>query len=374
MLERENKTQRILVFRIGQLGDTIVALPAFWMLRAAYPTASISLLTNSPANRVGAVAADDVLPPTGMFDQVIKYPTGHGNFAALLSRMGLANALRRCRFDRAYYLMPRNRSLRQIARDRTFFRLAGIKNVVGTEFLEQNLLKYPIPVPTPTVRSETEFLIGMLRSVGVEAEDLPRDLLGLSEYERGVAAKWLEKNCRLDDTHSLVAIAPGSNWPSKIWPMERFEAVVSRLISKFNIFPIVVGGAQDRRAGDRLIETWKRGANAAGQLTVRHSGALLEHCSLFLGNDTGTMHLAAAVGTPCVAVFAATDWIGKWAPFGGTRNRVLRARVDCEGCRLQDCPYGNKCLKLVSVEEAFGACSDILSRVTGSSVSSAIQI
>ncbi|HEY2846805.1 MAG TPA: glycosyltransferase family 9 protein [Pyrinomonadaceae bacterium] len=371
--DRASNPGRILVFRIGQLGDTIVALPAFWMLRAAYPAASITLLTNSAPNHVGAVAANDVLPD-GLFDNVISYPSNTRGFAALAQRLALANRIRRGRFERAYYLMPRNRTPAQISRDLRFFRLSGIKDVAGVRFHQQNLLEFPIPVPTPETSSEVDFLVEMLRSEGIDPGDKSQDLLRLSKDERQAAARWLCENCLVPDSEIIVAVAPGSNWPSKTWASDRFESVISRLMSQFNIFPVVVGGPQDRTAGDRLIDSWGRGANAAGRLTVRESAALLERCSLFLGNDTGTMHLAAAVGTPCVAVFSAVDWIGKWAPFGGQRNRILRARIDCEGCRLQACPYGNKCLDLVSVDETFAACVDLLSRGSRSDVLAAYQV
>ncbi|MGE3465976.1 MAG: glycosyltransferase family 9 protein, partial [Pyrinomonadaceae bacterium] len=104
---------------------------------------------------------------------------------------------------------------------------------------------------------------------------------------------------------------------------------------------------------------WGVGANAAGRTTVRQSAALLEHCRLYLGNDTGTMHLAASVGTPCVAIFAAIDWPGRWLPFGN-RNVCFRRRVECEGCHTADCFNARKCLDLISAAEVYEACSGIL--------------
>ena len=361
-IDRPDRSERILVFRIGQLGDTVVALPAFWMLRSAFPTASLTLLTNSPVKGVGGVAVSDVLPKTGLFDNVITYPSHIGGLVALFSRAALANRLRKEKFDRVFYLMPRNRTVQQIARDSRFLRLAGIRNISGVDFLRQNRLQFPIPVPTPEVSSEADFLVDLLKSEGLVCESVPENLLALSVEEQRFAVEWISNNCGVAHRQPIIAVAPGSNWSSKIWELDRFRSTVNRLISEFDIFPIVVGGPQDSSLGEALIEGWQRGVNAAGKLTVRQSAAVLERCSLFLGNDTGTMHLAAAVKTPCVAVFAAVDWVGKWSPFGGPRNRLFRSRIECEGCHLEICPFGNRCLDIIQVDAVYGACAELLVR------------
>ncbi|HTK37882.1 MAG TPA: glycosyltransferase family 9 protein, partial [Pyrinomonadaceae bacterium] len=87
--------------------------------------------------------------------------------------------------------------------------------------------------------------------------------------------------------------------------------------------------------------------------------ALLHKCTLYLGNDTGTMHLASAVGVPCVAIFSAADRAGQWEPFGNN-NYVLRKRVECEGCGLDICCFQNMCLDLISADEVYAACVGVL--------------
>ena len=101
------------------------------------------------------------------------------------------------------------------------------------------------------------------------------------------------------------------------------------------------------------------GTNSAGQLSVRESAALLRECKLYLGNDTGTMHLAAAVETACVAIFAAVDWRGRWTPFG-LGHQIFRQTVKCEGCHTPDCFNAHKCLEMTTVSEVHAACSRIL--------------
>jgi len=108
------------------------------------------------------------------------------------------------------------------------------------------------------------------------------------------------------------------------------------------------------------VQAWGRGLVAAGALRVRDSAALLERCRLFIGNDTGTMHLAASSGVPCVALFSARDEPGKWEPMG-ERNVVLRKSVPCAGCMLTSCDERDRlCLRLIEVEEVIDAASSLL--------------
>ncbi len=112
--------------------------------------------------------------------------------------------------------------------------------------------------------------------------------------------------------------------------------------------------------GDWLLTKWRKGVNAAGKLTVRESAAALQQCHLYVGNDTGVMHLASAVETACVAIFSAQDWPGRWYPYGN-KNVVLRKSLPCEGCMVRMCPKENiDCLKQISVTDVLKACEYLL--------------
>ena len=89
---------------------------------------------------------------------------------------------------------------------------------------------------------------------------------------------------------------------------------------------------------------------------MRAAAVALRGCALYLGNDTGTMHLAASAGAPCVAVFSARDWPGAWYPYG-VPQRIFRTAPECEGCYLEVCvDRGNACLIAISVEEVLAGC------------------
>jgi len=353
--------KRILVFRTGHLGDTLVAVPAFHALRRTFPSAEIVYLSNADQRNPQYVSARDVLPADGLFDDWISYP----NAGDLKSLARLAMKIRRTKFDAVIYLMTRYRTARQIDRDKLFFRFAGIRTVIGAAFIKENNLPLEIPRPVPRVEKEGDFLMRMLRESGVVDPQLPFDSsLALTEDERNASRRWMQSKETADIDVPRIAVGPGSKWESKIWAEERYRSVVGRLIENYDVMPVIFGGPEDKEKGNRLIDQWGRGANAAGELDVRGAAAAIEECDLYLGNDTGTMHLAAAVGTPCIAIFSAIDWVGRFEPFGD-HNVVFRRSVECEGCHSPVClnvNHRNKCLDLIEADDVFDACVDVLER------------
>jgi ADP-heptose:LPS heptosyltransferase len=354
--------KRILIFRIGHLGDTLVSLPAFWAVKRAFPNAEISLLTNTDANNPNYIAAQNVLPKEGLFDKWLKYPTGLDKYKTIRAFKKLLSEIRSNNFDVVIYLMTRNRTLKQIKRDKLFFRLAGINKIIGLENLKINLIDLNQQKPLPKLNSELEFLLNCLSVENFplgDIENLKPEML-LTEEEKQFAQTWLRENCGENvEKKKLIGIAPASKWDSKVWSEKRFIEVGQRLIVEKEIFPVIFGGKEDREKGNRLLEKWKTGANAAGKLNIRQAAAALANCQLYLGNDTGTMHLAASVGTPCVGIFAAIDYEGRWQPFGD-QHQIFRKTVECEGCFSPKCLNNRKCLDLISTDEVYQACLNIL--------------
>lgn len=351
---RLNHPRRILVFRIGELGDTLIALPALRAIRRQFPEAEISLLGNADSEG-RHVTPQQLLPVHGLIDHWLAYPSTNSQ-ASLADQLRLLRRLRRNDYDLLVYLAPRIRHLRDVKRDLWFFRLAGITNVIGHHGL--------VPLPQnsegclPDVEHETDHLLQRLAQSGipVPAPGKAAFDLELAADERRIAADWLRDHTSFFPESSLVAFGPGSKWPSKVWPEERYAAVGKELISNSDVFPIVFGGVEDRELGERLIEGWGRGANAAGALSVRESAAALGRCRMYIGNDTGTMHLAAAAGTRCVVLMSALDWPGHWNPYG-EGHTVLRRQVPCEGCLLRVCEKEEmRCLKEITVDEVVAAC------------------
>ena len=351
--------KNILVYRFGHLGDTIVALPAFWRIRERFPNSKLTLLTNSDSKNKNYVMAKNILPENGLFDSYIFYDNAAQTIKKTLGYAELFFKLKQRKFDCLFYLSTRNRTDYQIERDIKFFTFSGIRNIYGAELVKSKQLDFSEPKPLPTVKPEYEFLIDCLSFENAAGSKINHNLkLTGSEYQ--TARAWFLQSLGNNYTEKkIVAVAPGSKWASKIWFEDRYVQVLNKLIQEFGVVPIIFGGREDFETGQKIIEKLGIGFNSAGYFSIRESSAALEFCTLYLGNDTGTMHLAASVGTPCVGIFAATDYRGRWYPFG-ENNEIFRSTVECEGCHTPVCFNSHKCLELISVDEVLKACRKIL--------------
>lgn len=148
-----------------------------------------------------------------------------------------------------------------------------------------------------------------------------------------------------------VAIAPGAAYGSaKCWPPDRFAQVADALVDEFDADVILFGASSEleicRQIADRMRH---RPVVLAGQTSMGELPALFSRCSLFVGNDSGAMHVGAAVGLPVVAVFGSTDPHGT-APVT-PRRRLVQHPVACSPCFLRECPIDHRCMERVAVDE-----------------------
>lgn len=343
--------QNVLIYRVGQLGDTLVALPSVEAVARKHPGCRLVLLTDRHASHHGYVSSWDILGPTGLLDEVIFYePREQTPLMRLRQMMSLLARLRGYHFVYGYNLVMRTSKL-AVWRDKFFFyRLAGLRHYIG-----MRSICYPPPTglrgQLPVLEPEWRRLLQQVDPAAQRVFHLP-----VAPASRAEAlSAW--PGYALASSVCTIAFAPGSKMGAKIWPEKRFTELGLRLLSRWtSLRIIVVGGLEDTALGDRLCDAWgAKGINLAGKLSIYASAAALSQCKLYIGNDTGTMHLAAMVGVPCVAIFSSRDYPGLWEPYG-TGHTVLRKEMDCSGCMLETCvDQEMACLMAISVDEVFDA-------------------
>jgi heptosyltransferase-3 len=356
----------LLVFRIGQLGDTIIALPAIWALRNHFAGAKLTFLCDWHIGKPYVLGAD-LLGNSRLLDAFETYPVyadGAGKYFRPLHFASLLLRLRARKFDGLIYLAPSGRNPKCIQRDKMFFRAAGIKQFFAmngfSESQDEN-----VHAPLPRVEHEADHLLKRLSLSGVPVPIPGQGSmdLNLTREEETNVQKWVQR-LPSDGQRVWIGFGPGSKMPAKRWPLELFAQAGKELIQRWDIWPVVFGGMEDQGIGNELLSSWGRGYNAAGELGLRASALALKRCALYVGNDTGTMHLAAAAGTKCIGIFSARDWPGRWDPYG-SGHKVLRASIECEGCKLIECvDRKNECLSRISPREVVAACEDSLAGVS----------
>jgi ADP-heptose:LPS heptosyltransferase len=344
--------RRILVYRCGALGDTVVALPAMRAVREAFPDAELVLMTANDG--AGILWTDEVLREFHWFAHVVTYRARE--LASVRGLYGVLGRVRKLRPEVVVYLGSDHNSGIRVVRDRIFFLLAGARRFIAASSakigffgrLRRERRVYPY---------EVDRLLDALRGAGIPAGparfDLPRRAADVERVGALLAADGIGV------ARPLVAMCPGSKQGAKRWPLERYAALGAKLIAEGGADVAIIGGADEARAAETVARGWPAGRFAvlAGRLSVLESAEALRRATLYVGNDTGAMHLAAAVGTRCVAIFAAREPGRSWHPYGDAHVVLRRDEVSCANCYLSECTIeGLRCLTAIDVGAVWEAC------------------
>lgn len=340
--------RRILLMAHCLLGDSLVMVPALRALRERFPAARIGLVSERHGTP-GRIRAVDVLGGRGLVDEFHEMLVGAGRLAKLDNRLRLVAKLRHQGWDLGIVMVPPHPPATEelFAVFGRYLRWFGAKRV-------------SLPGPVPTVQRDAQ-------GCALCAPHVADALLGVLA-PLGIAVTPGQGNAILppltDDSQVPafpadcvpVAVAPGTNMPCKRWPLDRFIAVLQGLAQTLPIHPVLFGGEGDRADCAAVLAALDCPGTLVVGEPIAQAAAAMAHCAFYLGNDTGVMHLAAALGKPCVAVFSARDLPGAWYPYGGG-HRVFRTPLPCDACFGNRCPLGtNECILRIGTEKVLQAC------------------
>lgn len=211
-------------------------------------------------------------------------------------------------------------------------------------------LNQAIPLrPEDLAVHEVRYYLRLLSPWGVKTSDPPQLKLVVTDEEKEKMHDWLrERNwC---DNQPVIGVNPAAFYgTAKRWFPERYAAVAKSLAEKYDAKVFVTGLPKEREWAQRVVdEGGEKFHNAAGEMNLRELMAFLSLCRHYLTNDSGAMHIAAALGCPQVAVFGSTDWVTT-APLSPVA-KIVREDTPCAPCILRDCPIDHRCMKAVTVD------------------------
>ena len=358
--------KRILVVKLADLGDLLTATPALRALRNAHPAAHIAALV-SPGSAV-ALTGSSVVDQVITFDKHAFDRPGQAGLS-LPAALGLARRLGAERWD-AIALLHHLITPFGIAKYAALCLASGAAVRAGLDNGRGWFLTHSAPDGGFGSRHEVDHWLAVAATLGGRNRE-PRLELPLSQEDLDWATSTLGRLGR--DGSESVVIHPGSGGFSvaRRWPAERFGAVADRLAERHGLRPLVLWGpAPGERA---LAEQVARLARAAIDAlepapSPQALAALLARVSLFVGNDSGVVHLAAAVQTPIVAIFGPSNH-SAWCPYppDSPRHAVVREPVACSPCIYrghslgtpQGCP-ARTCLDLIDPDEVVQAAERVL--------------
>ena len=322
---------RLLVRAPNWLGDAVLSLPAVRDLRRSFPESRLEVLARPwVAPLYGAVpevdavrdsrgVADDAAAVRGAFDAAVLLPNSFASAlavwrAAIPERWGYATDLR-----------------------------------------APLLTRRPRVPASVRGRSQVYYYRAMLAGVGLDVSAAADASLRCPEewWARGAA--------RLgDDGAAWIGLNPGAFFgPAKRWVPERYAAAGDLLARHTGARVAILGGAEERVLGEAIAAGMRAPARMlCGETTLPELVGVLSRLRLLVTNDSGPMHVAAALGVPVVAVFGPTDW-RETAPVGA-RHRLVREPVHCSPCLLRECPIDHRCMRRITVDRVADAALDML--------------
>jgi len=323
------KPSQILIIHQGGVGDFILCLPAFGSIRRYYREARIELMGYPRILQL--VKGRYYVDEGRSIEQV-----GLGSF--YLEDGDLDGAVVRyfAGFDRAFLFMGDRGGIFS-----TNLRKTGVKKVLSIS-----------PFPEGRRVHVIDHMLSSLSSMGIPGgRRIPR--IFLLEEDKRFAEEWLRQRGVFDGVENgLIALHPGSGSRKKLWPIENFLDLATRITGELRLNMILfVGPAEREYLGSELERMRSMNPIWAENLPLIHVASLLDRCRCYIGNDSGMTHLAAAVGIQTIALFGPTD-PEIWGP-RGERVVIVRKHIGCSPCteeELERCNH-RRCLEFIEAEE-----------------------
>jgi lipopolysaccharide heptosyltransferase I len=364
---------RILLIKPSAVGDVVHALPVVAKLRQRYPAARIDwMLTPHIAELVGNHPA---ISNVVLFQRQAYGRPWESWSASTSGFLSMLSELRDARYDLVIDLHGQFRSAffalvtgapTRIGFDRPRKRVRRAGRNLPKEAYEHGwtgaregswmAYTHRIPLPTLDAHAADRYLwLGQMLGFPEGPADFTVPIPAAAEAR---VEQILEQHGLADKP--LAFLAPGTLWETKHWPAESFAQVANYLLAQ-GWAVALAGSGKDRPVCQRVADVAPGVLDLSGKTTVSQLAALIRRSGMCVTNDSGPMHLAAAVGAPLVAIFGPTDslWVG---PYGRPES-VVRADLPCSPCylrRIKDCPFGHACMKQVTPAQVIARVEQLL--------------
>ena len=319
----------ILLIRLSSLGDVLLTTPAIRTLRQRLPRTKISMLTDEPYR--------DLVNQNPHLDEVL---TVNRKDKGLVPSLQLINLLRSKKFDVVFDFQ------RKFGTSLISW-LTQAKIRVGFHRPNGYLLTTPVEIDRHNRQHVIDDYFQLLGVVGIPADD--RELeLHVSQENRAFAAQKIGQESVAIPGPTL-GLFPGASWEFKQWPPQRFVEIGRRYIQDYQGRVLVFGSSAERTLSEHIAEQIGASAKSlAGEFRLGQLAGFIEHCDLFIANDTGPMHMATALGIPTICLFGPGNY-HKFRPLS-SKHISLRYEVACSPCKPfnKHCQI-NKCMQGISV-------------------------
>ena len=349
-----NKVKRILIYRFGNLGDIVCAMPAMVAVRRHFPNAWIGLLTNKVMS--GDPDPESILNGNNFLDEIITYNAKELKKPEYL--WAFLQKLNALQIDLLIYLVRPKTTYKRLFRDYLFFRLAVCRELIGFKRRRPSGIIIKNGVSLPVFTQEVDRLMSLLTPLGINNAEINFSLPIKEKDIQAVDTLWQKHD--LKNKKPIVAICPGGKWPVKLWDVNNFAKTASILQKDFRARILLIGGPSEKASGEAIAKgTGNSIVNLIGKMNYMESAEVISRCNLLISNDCGPVHLASAVGTPVIGIYSSRDFPGSWHPWGDIHTILRNDNVDCRFCFKTKCESPD-CINGITVEQVIDVCSQYL--------------
>ncbi|MGC1676622.1 MAG: lipopolysaccharide heptosyltransferase II [Candidatus Binataceae bacterium] len=337
--------QRILVKEVNWLGDVVMSLPALRAIRRTWPQAHLAILIKHELA--------GFFDGAGWLDEVIPYSVARG-MRGLGDRLGIIGEIRKRDFDLAV-LFPNS------FESALWTMLARVPRRAGycADARAAMLTILARPTSLALQGHQAHYWLELVRASIGASGDATNFMIEAAATHLEKMRAWLGPRRKRPDA-PMVALAPGAAFgPAKEWPANHYARLINLLAERYGAESVMVGAPGERARCVEIAAASRNGAIvAAGETNIGELLALLALADGFIGNDSGAMHAAAALGRPTVGIFGSTNPV-RTGPMG-TSARVLWRHLECSPCLARTCRFGHyNCLIEIAPEEAAHALAEL---------------
>jgi ADP-heptose:LPS heptosyltransferase len=335
-----NEPQRILLVNLAHIGDVLLTTPAIAAVRARFPQAHMAMLV-APWSR--EVIAHNPRLNEVMMHRASWWDRSRGSpYLVPREFFSLVRELRQKKFDWVI-------NFKSFFQENLAFALAGIPRRVGYGLYGGGFLQTDC-LPFAWQQHVVLQHLTLTDAVGAHASNPKLEMFVSHDDERS-AESWLSQI----SVSRWIAMHVGAGYPSKLWPIERYAQLANVLAEKYDAAIVLVGGKDDLPLIAQMQTTLRAPhAVVAGQASISQTAAVIQHCAIFVGNDSGPAHLAAAMKVPTVTLFSGENDAALWRPYG-ERVTALQHKPVCWLCGLRVCNRDHVCMTEISVEQVMNA-------------------
>ena len=334
--------RNVLIIKLRYIGDVLLATPTLRAIKAARPDFNVTMMVNR--------GSEDVLFGNPDLDEVLVLDKG-----SLAAQWRLIVGLRRRRFDTVIDLTDGDRSAFL-----SWISGAPVRIGFNDEHRWRGRCYTEVVRPAADMRHRVDRDLEALKPLGIQAGSKDPQLWLTPEEENG--GDQLLDQLGVQRSQSIVILQPGARYWFKAWPPERFAELADRLTSQNGCQVLIGGSDQDIDLAQQIRQMAKsRPIIMAGRTTIKRFAAIAKKSALFIGSDSGAMHIASAVGTPVVALFGPSN-PAEWGPRGGPAD-VIYMGLDCRVCFHPTCRRGEgNCMKLITVDAVYASAQRMLDK------------